>query len=196
MALLLGLKGYRSASFESAEHLLASFRPEWRGCVVTDVDMPGMSGLELQAALARMGGALPVIVMSASCDPNAQARALAAGRGGIRRQAFRCRPTPCRHHPRAEQSGPLALRRPWSPLGACAGVRGRVRRSRAPGIRAARPAQTAPLRVSTTCAPGERQRPRGGLQRPTGQHRPGHRGCAQPALRDIEPGGRTLPGCR
>jgi len=68
LALLLGLKGYYSASFECAEHFLASLRPDWRGCVVTDVDMPGMSGLELQATLARMGGALPVVVMSASCD--------------------------------------------------------------------------------------------------------------------------------
>ena len=88
LALLLGLKGYRSASFESAEHFLASFRPEWRGCVVTDVDMPGMSGLELQAALARMGGALPVIVMSASCDPAVEARALAAGAAGFVAKPF------------------------------------------------------------------------------------------------------------
>lgn len=83
LSLLLGLKGYNSTSFESAEHFLASFRHEWRGCVVTDADMPGMSGLELQAALARIGGALPVIVMSASCDPAMGARALAGGAAGF-----------------------------------------------------------------------------------------------------------------
>lgn len=83
LALLLGLKGFCSASFESAEHLLASFRPEWQGCVVTDVDMPGMSGLELLATLRRMGRSLPVIVMSASCDPAVEARALAAGAAGF-----------------------------------------------------------------------------------------------------------------
>ena len=88
LSLLLGLKGFCSESFENAGHFLASFRPEWRGCVVTDVDMPGMSGLELQAALARMGGSLPVIVMSASCDPTVQARALAAGAAGFVAKPF------------------------------------------------------------------------------------------------------------
>ena len=85
---LLGLKGYRSASFESAEHFLASLRPEWQGCVVTDVAMPGMSGLELHAALARMGSALPVIVMSASCDPAMEARARAGGAAGFVAKPF------------------------------------------------------------------------------------------------------------
>ena len=88
LALLLELKGYRSASFENAEHLLASFRPEWHGCVVTDVDMPGMSGLELQATLRRTGSSLPVIVMSANCDPKVQARALAAGAAGFVAKPF------------------------------------------------------------------------------------------------------------
>jgi FixJ family two-component response regulator len=50
--------------------------------VVTDVDMPGMSGLELQATLARMGSALPVIVMSANCDSAVEARGLAGGAAG------------------------------------------------------------------------------------------------------------------
>jgi two-component system, LuxR family, response regulator FixJ len=88
LSLLLGLKGYSSASFQSAEHFLASLRPEWRGCVVTDVEMPGMSGLELHAALARMGSALPVIVMSASCDPAVEARALAGGAAGFVAKPF------------------------------------------------------------------------------------------------------------
>lgn len=43
LSLLLRLMGFCSESFESAEHFLASFRREWRGCVVTDLDMPGMS---------------------------------------------------------------------------------------------------------------------------------------------------------
>jgi FixJ family two-component response regulator len=88
LALLLGLNGYRTASFENAEHLMASFRPEWHGCVVTDVDMPGLSGLELQATLRRMGCSLPVIVMSASCDAAVEARALAAGAAGFVAKPF------------------------------------------------------------------------------------------------------------
>lgn len=50
--------------------------------MVSDVDMPGMSGLELRAALALTGSALPVIVMSVSCDPAVEARALAGGAAG------------------------------------------------------------------------------------------------------------------
>ncbi len=88
LSLLLGLKGYCSASFQSAEHFLASFRHECRGCVITDVDMPGMSGFDLCAALGRMGGALPVIVMSASCDPAVKARALAGGAAGFVAKPF------------------------------------------------------------------------------------------------------------
>ena len=68
LALLLGLKGYRTAIFSSAEDFLASFRKEWRGCLVLDIKMGGMSGLELQAELTRHGSELPIVVITGHGD--------------------------------------------------------------------------------------------------------------------------------
>lgn len=65
LSLLLSLRGHASATFASAEDFLAALRPEWRGCLVADIRMAGMSGLELQARLAAQGVALPVIVITA-----------------------------------------------------------------------------------------------------------------------------------
>lgn len=63
--LMLGLFGYRTASFTSAEAFLASYREKWAGCVVADLKLPGMSGLELQAELRRIGSDLPVVIITA-----------------------------------------------------------------------------------------------------------------------------------
>lgn len=65
LSLLLSLRGHACATFASAEDLLAALQPSWRGCVVADIRMPGLSGLELQAALRERGIALPVIVITA-----------------------------------------------------------------------------------------------------------------------------------
>ena len=53
-----------------------SFQPD---CVVLDVQMPGMNGLEVQERLARSGNRLPVIFITAHDDAGARDRALAAG---------------------------------------------------------------------------------------------------------------------
>ena len=68
LALMLGLSGYATAAYADAESFLAAWRAEWSGCVVTDLRLPGMSGLELQAALRSRGAALPVIVITAHGD--------------------------------------------------------------------------------------------------------------------------------
>ena len=65
---LMGLKGYRTAPFATAETFLASLRPEWRGCVITDLRMPGMDGLALQQELRRRGCELPLIVITGHGD--------------------------------------------------------------------------------------------------------------------------------
>ena len=65
LSLLLSLRGHASATFASAEDILAALQPAWRGCVVADIRMPGLSGLELQTALRARGIALPVIVITA-----------------------------------------------------------------------------------------------------------------------------------
>jgi RNA polymerase sigma factor (sigma-70 family) len=74
LALMLGLSGYRTAAFADAEAFLASWREHWTGCVVTDLRLPGASGLELQAQLRRQRSALPGIVITAHGDvPSARA---------------------------------------------------------------------------------------------------------------------------
>jgi FixJ family two-component response regulator len=65
LSLLLSLRGHACATFASAEDFLAALQSSWRGCVVADIRMPGLSGLELQAALGARGIALPVIVITA-----------------------------------------------------------------------------------------------------------------------------------
>jgi FixJ family two-component response regulator len=65
LAMLLELKGFRTRTFAAAEAFLAEYRPEWPGCLVLDLRMPGMTGLELQAELARRGSTLPVIIVTA-----------------------------------------------------------------------------------------------------------------------------------
>jgi len=68
LALMLGLAGYRTALFADAEALLAAWREDWAGCLVTDLRLPGKTGIELQAALRAHGSSLPVIVITAHGD--------------------------------------------------------------------------------------------------------------------------------
>jgi FixJ family two-component response regulator len=78
MSLLLSLRGYVTATFASAEDFLSAVQPDWRGCVVLDIRMPGMSGLELQQRLRETGPNLPVIVITAHGDVAAARQALLA----------------------------------------------------------------------------------------------------------------------
>jgi len=68
VALLLSLRGYRTASFACGEDFMRACKPEWTGCVVADIKMPGMTGLELQASLAQSGIGLPVLIMTGHGD--------------------------------------------------------------------------------------------------------------------------------
>jgi two-component system, LuxR family, response regulator FixJ len=79
LAMLLELKGYGVRTFAGAEQFLAEYRPEWPGCLVLDLRMPGMSGLELQSELARRGVGLPVIIVTAHGDVATARGALKAG---------------------------------------------------------------------------------------------------------------------
>jgi two-component system response regulator FixJ len=66
--LILSLKGMRTQLFSSAEEFLEAYRPEWRGCILTDLQMPKMTGLELQKALHDRDILLPVVVLTAHGD--------------------------------------------------------------------------------------------------------------------------------
>ena len=68
LSLLISLKGLRSSVFSSAEDFLAVYEPSWRGCLLTDLKMPGLNGLELQTLLKDRGVTLPVVVLTAHGD--------------------------------------------------------------------------------------------------------------------------------
>jgi FixJ family two-component response regulator len=76
---LLTLAGYVVEAFASAPEFLARHRPSDRGCVLADLRMPHMSGLELQAALARSGNPLPVIFLTAHGDIPTSVQAIKGG---------------------------------------------------------------------------------------------------------------------
>jgi RNA polymerase sigma factor (sigma-70 family) len=68
LALLLGLNGLSVVLFADAESFLAARRPDWYGCLLVDIRMPGMDGLTLQKRLRESGSWLPVIVMTGHGD--------------------------------------------------------------------------------------------------------------------------------
>jgi RNA polymerase sigma factor (sigma-70 family) len=74
LALMLGLLGYATAAFESAEAFLSAWRDDWAGCIVADLRLPGKSGLDLQAELRARGSRLPFVIITAHGDvPSARA---------------------------------------------------------------------------------------------------------------------------
>lgn len=80
--------GYRYAAFGSAEQFLAGSGVAAAGCLIVDVHMPGMRGLELQARCARLRPSLPVIIITAFEDAEAERRALAGGAVAYLRKPF------------------------------------------------------------------------------------------------------------
>jgi RNA polymerase sigma factor (sigma-70 family) len=79
LGLLLGLNGYRTLPFSNADDFLKVCAPEWSGCLLLDIRMPGTDGLALQAALHERGIALPIIFMTAHGDVPTVRTALKAG---------------------------------------------------------------------------------------------------------------------
>ena len=79
LALLLGLKGFRTQIFASAENLLAAYSSNWFGCMLVDVRMPGMDGLQLHAELSRRECTVPIVIMTAYGDVATARGALKAG---------------------------------------------------------------------------------------------------------------------
>jgi len=76
---LLQSEGLMVRAFESARQFLAEYDRASRGCLVVDVRMPEMSGLQLQEYLAAEGSALPIIVISGHGDVPMAVKALKNG---------------------------------------------------------------------------------------------------------------------
>lgn len=76
---LLQVAGLSSRLYDRAEAFLAAYEPGAFDCIVTDVRMPAMSGLELQRHLRRVDSAVPVIVITSDTGPTIRAQALEGG---------------------------------------------------------------------------------------------------------------------
>ena len=76
---LLRLLGYATASFASAEDFLRSGRVCDTACLITDVHLPGMSGVELQSRLILDGHRMPIIFITAFPEEAIRARVLRNG---------------------------------------------------------------------------------------------------------------------
>jgi RNA polymerase sigma factor (sigma-70 family) len=80
LALMLGLGGYATRLFADAESFLVAFDPGWTGCVVADLRLPGLSGVELQARVRATGSSIPFVIITAHGD-------VPAARAAFRAQA-------------------------------------------------------------------------------------------------------------
>ncbi len=76
---LLRSAGYPVQTFESATAFLAQLGSEMTGCVLADLQMPGLDGLELQAALKKSSNPLPVVFLSAQGDIPTTVKAMRQG---------------------------------------------------------------------------------------------------------------------
>lgn len=75
--------GFDVAVFNSAEEFLDSGNPSNSDCLVLDVDLPGMNGIELQQHLNESGTDISIIFMSGHADDRIKKRALEAGAAGF-----------------------------------------------------------------------------------------------------------------
>jgi len=76
---LLRSLGYGAMTFASAEEFLQSNQVDDTSCLITDMQMPGLSGIELQSLLIARGYRTPMIFITASVEEKTRARALKAG---------------------------------------------------------------------------------------------------------------------
>ena len=76
---LLGASGYRVVAHESGEAFRSSPTAHEPGCILLDVNMPGLTGLQLQEHLVRTGSILPIVFLTGNGDIAMSVRAIKAG---------------------------------------------------------------------------------------------------------------------
>lgn len=89
MGRLLQLAGMHAISFMSAEEFLADRLSDHFACLLVDVQLPGMSGIEMQRQLVARGSRTPVIYITAYDDSSTRAEALSSGCVGFFRKTDR-----------------------------------------------------------------------------------------------------------
>jgi FixJ family two-component response regulator len=85
---LLRATGYEVETYSSGAEFLDAVKDRRPGCVIVDLHMPGMSGLEVQSTLTVSGLDIPVLFITAYDDPGARDRAVQAGAVGYLRKPF------------------------------------------------------------------------------------------------------------
>jgi FixJ family two-component response regulator len=80
--------GYGTSGYASAEDYVRVVPGKQFDCIVTDIHMPGMSGLELMKHLTARDSTIPVILITARSDSNVEAKAAAAGAVCLLRKPF------------------------------------------------------------------------------------------------------------
>jgi FixJ family two-component response regulator len=85
---LISSLGYHSVKFASAEEFLSSDRLNDTSCLITDVRMPGLSGIDLQSRLIAQGRTMPIIFITAHTDERTRSRALSSGAIGFLGKPF------------------------------------------------------------------------------------------------------------
>ena len=85
---LLRSLGFTACTFASAAEFLQSPRMDDASCVIADVQMPGMSGVELQSLLIAQGRRTPMIFITAFHEESVRARAMKAGAIGFLNKPF------------------------------------------------------------------------------------------------------------
>jgi FixJ family two-component response regulator len=81
--------GYQTDTFASAEDFLKSDRINDTSCLILDVNLPGLSGIELQSQLVARGNFTPIIFITAVPEERIQAKALKAGAVGFLSKPFK-----------------------------------------------------------------------------------------------------------
>jgi two-component system, LuxR family, response regulator FixJ len=79
LSMLIESTGQEVRCFESADEFLNNFDPDQAGCLILDVRMPNMTGLELQEQLVRRDFAIPIIFISGHADVPDSSKAFRAG---------------------------------------------------------------------------------------------------------------------
>jgi FixJ family two-component response regulator len=80
--------GYDVRGFESAESFINSDAVCSFACIITDIHMPGMSGIDLQRLLVKSQCAVPVIMITGRTEPGLEEKALASGAVCLLRKPF------------------------------------------------------------------------------------------------------------
>lgn len=121
---LLRAAGFRVVTHNSAAEFLAEWQPETRGCVITDLQMPGMDGRALQQALRQAGSPLPILFLTGQGDIPTTVQAMRDGAEDfLTKQAPKAdliaavnRALAHSEQARAARDHLLALRRPFASL--------------------------------------------------------------------------------